>query len=199
MGGGKSAECERGELLMADYLVTDTELTSVADEIRTKGGTSAPLAFPAEFVSAIAAISGGGGGGLEYEEGSYTPSANETTTTINFANAHTTEPMLVLLFDTNSSTIPAKNSRFAFIIANWYGAYGDSFMTAAGQCYGVAFSLLAANAITWQYAEPIFYLTGGSSAAYMDYWLTPSHFFVGGSSTHFLTGGRTYKWVAVWK
>lgn len=41
---------------MADYLVTDTELTSVADAIRTKGGTSANLSFPTGFVSAINAI-----------------------------------------------------------------------------------------------------------------------------------------------
>ena len=45
-----------------DYLVTDTELTSIADAIRTKGGTSAQLSFPAEFVAAIAAIPTGGGG-----------------------------------------------------------------------------------------------------------------------------------------
>lgn len=38
---------------MADYLTTDTELTSVADAIRTKGGTSSPLTFPTGFVSAI--------------------------------------------------------------------------------------------------------------------------------------------------
>ena len=41
---------------MADYLVTDTELTSVANAIRTKGGTSANLLFPTEFISAINAI-----------------------------------------------------------------------------------------------------------------------------------------------
>lgn len=41
---------------MADYLVTDTELTSIANAIRAKGGTSASLSFPAEFVSAISAI-----------------------------------------------------------------------------------------------------------------------------------------------
>lgn len=38
---------------MSDYLVTDTELTSIADAIRTKGGTSADLSFPTEFVQAI--------------------------------------------------------------------------------------------------------------------------------------------------
>ena len=44
---------------MADYLTTDTELTSVADAIRTKGGTSASLVYPTGFVSAINAISTG--------------------------------------------------------------------------------------------------------------------------------------------
>lgn len=51
---------------MANYKVTDTELTGVADAIRTKGGTSAELEWPAGFVSAIEAIPTGGGGGGTY-------------------------------------------------------------------------------------------------------------------------------------
>ncbi len=54
---------------MADYLTTDTELTSIANAIRSKGGTSARLSFPAGFVSAINAISTGGGGG-QWEDAS---------------------------------------------------------------------------------------------------------------------------------
>jgi hypothetical protein len=46
---------------MSDYLVTDTELTSIANAIRTKGGTAAALEFPTDFVSAIGAIPSGGG------------------------------------------------------------------------------------------------------------------------------------------
>ncbi len=46
---------------MANYLVTDTDLTSVADAIRTKGGTSAALEFPDGFVDAVEAIETGGG------------------------------------------------------------------------------------------------------------------------------------------
>lgn len=46
---------------MSNYIVDGADLTSVANAIRTKGGTSAQLAFPAGFVSAIEAISGGGG------------------------------------------------------------------------------------------------------------------------------------------
>ena len=41
---------------MSDYLTTDTELTSIADAIRTKGGTSTSLVYPTGFVSAIEAI-----------------------------------------------------------------------------------------------------------------------------------------------
>ena len=46
---------------MADYVVSEESLSTVANAIRTKGGTSAQLAFPAEFVSAIEDIETGGG------------------------------------------------------------------------------------------------------------------------------------------
>ena len=46
---------------MSNYIVDGADLTSVANAIRTKGGTSAQLAFPAEFVSAIEDIETGGG------------------------------------------------------------------------------------------------------------------------------------------
>ena len=41
---------------LVDSTQLDADLTSVANAIRTKGGTSASLAFPAEFVAAVAAI-----------------------------------------------------------------------------------------------------------------------------------------------
>lgn len=41
---------------MADYLVTDTELTSIANAIRTKNDTSTDISFPTGFVSAIQSI-----------------------------------------------------------------------------------------------------------------------------------------------
>lgn len=45
---------------MSDYKVTDSELISIANAIRTKGGTSSPLAFPNGFTSAVEAIPAGG-------------------------------------------------------------------------------------------------------------------------------------------
>ena len=45
---------------MAEYLVQDTSLTAVADAIREKGGTTAPLSFPAGMAKAVRDIPSGG-------------------------------------------------------------------------------------------------------------------------------------------
>lgn len=63
---------------LVDSSQLDTDLTSIANAIRAKGGTSAQLTFPNEFVTAINAISGGGGSTLVTktitENGTYTAS-----------------------------------------------------------------------------------------------------------------------------
>lgn len=46
---------------MTEYLTNDVDLKKVADAIRTKGGTSAALSYPDEYVSAINAITTGAG------------------------------------------------------------------------------------------------------------------------------------------
>lgn len=46
---------------MTEYLTNDLDLRKVADAIRTKGGTSAALSYPDEYVSAINAITTGTG------------------------------------------------------------------------------------------------------------------------------------------
>ena len=46
---------------MGAYIVKSSDLTAVADAIRTKGGTSAALTFPSGFVTAVENIPSGGG------------------------------------------------------------------------------------------------------------------------------------------
>ena len=64
-----------------DSAQLDAHLESVADAIREKGGTSAQLAFPADFVSAIEAISGGESYTL-LASGTYTVTAAADSMTI---------------------------------------------------------------------------------------------------------------------
>lgn len=63
---------------LVDSTQLDADLTSVANAIRAKGGTSASLAFPADFVSAIAAIPTGGGSSAE--TGSFVATTSDTLT-----------------------------------------------------------------------------------------------------------------------
>lgn len=61
---------------MANYKVTDTELASIANAIRIKGGTSAQLEFPEEFVSAIEDISSSSGIGATFFIGHEEPTSD---------------------------------------------------------------------------------------------------------------------------
>ena len=71
----------------------DSDLTSVADAIRSKGGTSEALAFPAGFVSAIEAIEAGGGGGGGEVTPPTTPTDGKTRVYIHLEYGRTS-PML---------------------------------------------------------------------------------------------------------
>lgn len=66
---------------MAYRKVNDNSLASVADAIRSKGGTSDALVFPDGFVSAISAIqTGGGAPSLQSKAVSYTSNGSATVT-----------------------------------------------------------------------------------------------------------------------
>ena len=71
---------------LVDSTQLDADLTTVANAIRAKGGTSAQLSFPSGMAAAIAAISGGGG---------LTP-----TDTYTFTEAYSTRDDLWELFKT---------------------------------------------------------------------------------------------------
>lgn len=109
---------------LVDSTQLDADLTSVADAIRTKGGTSAQLAFPADFVSAINAISGGGGG-LEHVA-QYTTTADAKTTgtggnTLDFWNSYmqpnvgTSEKVVLFAIVTNN-TATGGYARVCFLL-----------------------------------------------------------------------------------
>lgn len=69
---------------LVDSSQLDADLTSVANAIRTKGGTSASLAFPADFISAIGNIPSGGGD----ETGSFIAGSGQSNITISVSSLH---------------------------------------------------------------------------------------------------------------
>jgi hypothetical protein len=61
---------------MAEYLVNDTDLTSVADSIRAKTGGTEQLVFPSGFKTAIEGIQTGSSATAPYIEETYDASGN---------------------------------------------------------------------------------------------------------------------------
>ena len=75
---------------LVDSTQLDADLTSVANAIRTKGGTSSQLAFPAGFVSAVQAIPTGGVTPTGTKQISITQNGVTTEDVTNYANAEIT-------------------------------------------------------------------------------------------------------------
>lgn len=130
---------------MTDYIVSGTDLTAVANKIRSKGGTSAQLEFPTEFISAIEAITGGGSGGddpfalTDYIESSGTQwidtgyLVSDTSRFELVANVNSTNAQYASMFGTRTGSAQTSSVLGAFF---WAKLNGVSTFTAdwgAGQ------------------------------------------------------------------
>lgn len=78
---------------LVDSTQLDADLTSVANAIRTKGGTSASLAFPADFVSAIGAIPTGGGSSVK--TGTVTPASRANSVSFDIGMSSITGLLII--------------------------------------------------------------------------------------------------------
>ena len=121
---------------MSEYLVNDTDLTSVANAIRTKGGTSSPLAFPSGFVSAVNAIPTGGGGGTKYPAfvGVDTSTYNSTLTVI---TSYSTQTSNSFYTDEDGNAFDGTNGAFEYKIdsGNWVRLSAGTLTISPGSGY----------------------------------------------------------------
>lgn len=99
---------------MAIRTVQESSLTSVANAIRVKGGTSAQLEFPTEFVSAIEAIPTGGGGAVEPKDVNFYDYDGTLT------NSYTASEFAAL------SAIPANPSHDGLTAQGWNWSLADA-------------------------------------------------------------------------
>lgn len=104
---------------MADYIVSDTELTATAEAVRQKGGTSALIPWQAGtgFKAAVDAIpSGGGGMSIDWADVTeVTVGANSVSNTQGVANFFSTFAPYILIvlasgLTTNNQFVSSNNS-----------------------------------------------------------------------------------------
>ena len=128
-------------------------------------------------------------GGLEYEEGTWTPSEDTNYPTITFTNSHTDAPILAMISDVSSGLVPA-SSFYACGIFNWYQytgvapnsmyafyarRYTNSSGTATGTSGNINVESNIANYVTNEVYHPVL-----------------------SNTTEYFRTSRTYKWIAVW-
>lgn len=147
---------------------------------------------------------GGGGTGLDYETGTYTPASNTTQPTISFSGSHSTPPVFIAMSDTSSASGITSSSNTSWSIVDYWRINGEGFpySTSATRYAVVYYGYRSSNnttiaSIQTQYNSDN---TGTDSTAYYRYWATASQFKPGSNSTsRYWRSGRTYKWIAVWK
>ena len=169
-------------------------------ETKTQNGTY-DVSTLAEIVINVA---GGGGSGLTYETGTYTPTADTARPTISFTNSHSTTPILVAMVDTSSASGITSNSNILFCYWDPYRAFGSGYpYSTSATRYAVAYysyrgsNNASSGGVLVQYNSDN---TSSSSTSYSRYWVTSSAFYpYSNSSSRYWRANRTYKWYAVWK
>ena len=132
---------------MADYLTTDTELASVANAIRTKGGTSSLLVYPAGYVSAINAIPTGGS--VTTEPLSVTVNGTYTAPS---GTAYT--PVTVNVPSGGGGSVPAKDVNFRDYDGTVVNAYTKTeFLALSAMPANPSHDGLTSQGWNWSYAD----------------------------------------------
>lgn len=154
----------------------------------------------------IVNVAGGGGSGLEYETGTYTPDADIARPQIKWSNTHSEAPFFVLFVDATGTAHSATNSSYVFAFVDYYKLYGTGVpYSSSGLRYATAFynyrgtstSSISTSGTICSYNSNN---TSSSGSSYPRYWVSPTDFhpYTGNTSRYWRTG-RTYKWIAVWK
>lgn len=117
---------------LVDSTQLDAGLTSVANAIRSKGGTSADLAFPSGFISAVEAIPSGGGSPIQLLD---TLTVAEDSRSVNIVT--TSFNSYDFYFCLIDATLTA--SDWLYILKNGDSTSGGSYQQASQNPNGIIF------------------------------------------------------------
>ena len=174
---------------MAKYTINDTTLTSIADAIRAKGGTSAALT-PAQMAEAISAIQAGGGGG--YKTGTFTLAEFRALRKNSYVIDHGLNSMPSYIFVYVEEPLALTATRVAnevyAVLAS--SEYSFCFYQYSNTSYSNQRNKSVAQ--TWE-KDPG---ASGNNEVSIGY-VTENSFSIGASVLSVGLNTRTYRWVAV--
>lgn len=150
-------------------------------------------------------VAGGGGSGLEYEEGELTLSADSSRLTVSFANSHSEAPALIAFVDATNTANTATYTNWSWVWFDFYKLWGNRiYYSSSAMRYAIAYYTYRANSTSsLSVASTLCQNNSDSSSAsgtsYPKYWATNTEFHPYSNSTsRYWRSGRTYKWIAIW-
>ena len=181
--------------------VSASELVS-GSETKTANGTYDVT----NLAQIIVNVSGGGGGGLEYEEGTWTPSTDIADYTISFTNTHTVAPVFYSVFvadDIGTNTASDNLGMTYFNNGQWFGVGASTNENKTVTQYAVLCQTYKSSATGSSYTcvRPTspYNNSGDTNETYSRYWATETGIRAySRSGARYWRAGRTYKWVAIW-
>ena len=187
---------------MADYLVSGSELTSIADAIRTQGGTSSSLIFPTGFITAIGNI---GSGYPCVETGTITTTSNSMLSTLEISTGtHDRLPAFFMVSTSKKLSYDGSNRIGYCVYMNFEALTGSPYTfststTVYGRWLATACTSATGQSQTGGNITKPMSNTGTTSNQYPYYWATMSSIKASyGNTSYFWMKSTTYNWVAVW-
>ena len=166
--------------------VSASELVS-GSETKTANGTYDVTTLAEIIVS----VSGGGGSGLVYESGTYSPTTDTAQPTISFSNSHSSKPFCVIIADTNGTAQATNNSEMFWAHIDWYTLLGSTIKVGSNTYY-------ARRQGGYKGTSSSMSATGGNDTSNSTTYVSSSSFKPSNGSSYYWRNGRTYKWIAVW-
>lgn len=171
---------------LVDSTQLDADLTTVADAIRTKGGTSAQLSFPQGMADAIAAIPSGLPSVIsKIDGGSFTLAANTSQNVYRISHNLGVAPTGVCVWtNDNDEWAAGSNSTAIFYVGINHTHYNGQTSQMGGGYYE---AYRASNGNADKSSNVLIPTQAANAFRTNDFQVVAGHYF---------KGGATYKWVA---
>lgn len=175
-------------------------VTSALAEVAAKGVT-VPSGANSDDLAGLIRLIQTGGGGLEYETGTWTPASDVARGEISFSKTHTSAPVIVVLSDTTGTVYSTNQTNYVFAFVDFTFLFGSGFpySTTALRDAAAYYSYRSTSTTTGGNYVNI-RNEAGSTTSSCDYWVEKDKFHpYSNSDSRYWRANRTYKWIAVWK
>lgn len=184
---------------------TGSSATLITKSITANGTYNASSDFADGYSSVTVNVSGGGGG-LEYEAGTWTPTSATGRPTIYFSNTHTVPPAIIKFLDAGDSWPGTAQTNVTFVFTDWYRLNGYGIHTSETATTYATVNTIYHGSNASSIANGVAHATSANSDSTSDTSTTCSRYYAkpdcfmpySGSSTRYWQTTRTYKWIAIW-